>query len=506
MKLTKKEFLSLLLFLLLISIIVMDGALILPNQVLIAADLLADDVENAIPSIGIMIGVYTLIAGSSTLIFGYLTDIYRRKNLLLFSGFLWALSAMLHMFITEFWQLFILRMMAALATGVTTPVAFSFLADIVPSDSRSKAFAWWGLITMLGGLIAGGVALSFNQIPYEAIDPDTEGIRANLYYIIRNYPNLLDTWRLPFFYLSIVAIIFSVLNFFFTKEPKRAGSEKVFEDLSEDELQYSYRIKKDDLKYIFKRKSNFFLIMNLFDVVASGILVAFIFPYINLEMGISFGDPAGLLKVIVLLLIAAPLGFIVGQFGISHYADKKVQGGEITGRIKVATICGILNLPFLLFAFTMSPNVRNSTFFFNTMQVNELIFWVLWIIFASLLGIGLAFTFGIAPNWYASLIDINFPEHRGTMIAMASFLDAIGRSLGAIFGGIFIGITDSISGTIFWATLIFGIISTAFWIPLFYTCQEDFDEVTKIMEERAEEMKKKTDTHKSMEAIKEDLK
>ncbi|TFF96685.1 MAG: MFS transporter [Promethearchaeota archaeon] len=488
----RKELISLAFFLTLISIIVMDAALILPNQVLIAADLLSSDIANALPMIGLMIGVYTLIAGGSTLLFGYLTDIVKRKNLLLFSGFLWALTASLHFFVLEFWQLFILRMFAALATGVTTPVAFSFLADIVPSDSRSKAFAWWGLITTLGGLIAGAIALAFNQIPYEKIDPETEGIKNNLTYIINNYPNLLDTWRIPFLYLGLFALILTILNIFFTREPKRAASEKVFEDLSEDELQYSYRIKKEDLKYIFKRKSNFFLIMNLFDVVASGILVAFIFPYINLEMGISFGDPSGLAKVIVLLLIAAPLGFIVGQFGISHYADKKVQSGEITGRIKVATICGILNLPFLLFAFTMSPNVRNSSFFFGMVGVDEVTFWILWIIFASFLGIGLAFTFGIAPNWYASLIDINFPEHRGTMIAMASFLDAIGRALGAIFGGIFIGITDSIAGTIFWATLIFGVVSTCFWIPLFYTCQEDFDEVQSVMKQRAEEMKRKS--------------
>ncbi|MHA1147619.1 MAG: MFS transporter [Promethearchaeota archaeon] len=487
----RKELISLIFFLLLISIIVMDGALILPNQVLIAADLLSDDISNAFFWIGVMIGFYTIVAGISTLTFGYLADLYKRKNLLLFSGFLWSFSAFFHLFVTEFWQLFGLRMIAAVATGVTTPVAFSFLADIVPSDSRSKAFAWWGLITTLGGLLAGMIALSFNQIPYESIDPETEGIKANLTYIISHYPDLLDTWRIPFFYLSIIAFIFTILNSIFTSEPKRAAAEKVFEDLKDEDFQYSYSIKKEDLKYIFKRRSNFFLIMNLFDVVASGILVAFIFPYINLEMGISFGDPDGLAKVLVLLLIAAPLGFIVGQFGISHYADKKVQSGEITGRIKVATICGILNLPFLLFAFTMSPNVRNSTFFFGSLSVNDITFWFLWIIFASLLGIGLAFTFGIGPNWYASLIDINFPEHRGTMIAMASFLDAIGRALGAFFGGLFISITDSISGTIFWATLIFGVISTCFWLPLFYTCQKDFDEVQSVMQQRAEEIKAK---------------
>ncbi|MFO8020248.1 MAG: MFS transporter [Promethearchaeia archaeon] len=494
MKLTKKEFLSVFLFLALIAIIIMDGALVLPNQVLIAADL-----EVQFDAIGLMVGTYTIVAGGSTLFFGYLTDLYERKKLLILAGIAWSIAALFHFLVITYWQLFTLRILAALATGVTTPVAFSYLADIISSDSRSKAFAFWGLITMLGGIAAGGIALAFNQIPYNEIDPDVKGVAANLAYIMNEYPNLLNTWRLPFFYLAFVALGFVVLNFLFTKEPKRAASEEVFEDISEENLQYSYKIQLEDLKYIFTRRSNFFLIMNLFDVVATGILTAFLFPYINIEMGIDFRDPEGLLRVVTLLAIAGPMAFIVGQFGLAHWADKKVQRGEITGRVKVATICGILNLPFLLAAFLMSPNIRTQTYFLGTLEVDYLASWVLWIIFASLLGVGLAFSFGIAPNWYSSLIDINFPEHRGTMIAMASFLDAIGRGLGAIFGGMLINITDSISATIFWATLIFGLLSTSFWIPLFYTSEEDFQEVQDTMEKRAERIKKKIEKQKETE-------
>lgn len=486
MKMNKKDFISLLLFLLLIVVVVQDQAIILPNQVLIAADLGVSFAE-----IGIMIGVYIIVHGISILIFGYLTDIVQRKKLLLFSGFLWSFTAIMHMFVEQFWQLFLVRLVAAVAAGVTTPVAFSYLSDVISSDSRSQAFAWWGLITTLGGLIAGGLALAFNRIPYEKISTDTSSIKTNMNYIITHYPDLLNTWRYPFLYLGIVALIFTFLNLFFTKEPKRAAKEKILEDvLAQDNVRYSYRIKFSDLKYVFKRKSNFFLVMNLFDVVASSILIVYLFPYINLEMGISFGDSKGLYKLIALLLIAGFLGFGVGQFGLARWADKKVQGGNMSGRVKVATICSIVHLPFLLLAFSMSPNVRTSSFFFGKVHVNEIGFWWLWIVFAILLGVGLAFVFGIGPSWYASLIDINYPEHRGTMIAMASLLDAFGRALGAILGGILVTTTDSFSATIFWATLIFGIISTCFWVPLFFTCDKDFRDVTEVMKQRAEELKK----------------
>ena len=479
----RRELFSLILFLTLIMIITMDGAIVLPNQVLIAADFGFTDLA----FIGLMIGLYTIVGGISVIFFGYATDLVNRKNLLVFAGFLWAITAILHFAITDIWQLIFLRLLAAIATGVTAPVAFSYLSDIVSSDSRSKAFAFWGLITTVGGLVAGSIALMFNKIPYNEIE--SVGISENLVEIIKNYPTLLNTWRYPFLLLGVLALVFSILNLLLTHEPKRAAKEKDLQELlSDEDLQYSYKIKFSDLKFIYERKSNLFLIINLFDVVGTGILIAYIFPYINLEMGISFGDPDGLAKILVLLLIAAPAGLIVGQFGLAHWADKKVQAGDLSGRVKVATICGILNLPFLLTALAMSPNVRTSTFFFGTVSVDPFGFWFLWIVFAILLGIGLAFSLAIGPNWYSSLIDVNLPENRGTMIAVASFIDTIGRSLGAFIGAMVILQTDSVAATIFWTSLIAGIASTCLWIPLFLTCDKDFYEVADILKKRAEEM------------------
>lgn len=256
--------------------------------------------------------------------------------------------------------------------------------------------------------------------------------------------------------------------------------------MSDEDIHYSYKIKISDLKFIFTRKSNFFLIFNLFDVVASGLLVAYIFPYFELELGINVTN---IMTVIVLLLIIIPLGLGIGQFGLAHWGDKKVQKGDLSGRVKVATICSILTLPFLLIAFSMSPNVASQTFFFKSIYTDVIGFWILWIIFSILLGVGLAFTFGIAPNWYSSLIDVNLPENRGTMIAMGSFIDTFGRALGAIIGGFMIAFTDSFSSTIFWSTLIFGIISTCFWVPLFFTCKKDYIEVDNLLKERAESIK-----------------
>jgi len=452
----KRDLFSLFFFLALILIIYMDSALILPNEVLIAADLGVN-----FDAIGILIGVFTIVNGISIIIFGYYTDKIERKKLLIFSGFLWSITVILYIFIEEYWQLLIGRIVAAVAYGVTAPLVISYLADMISSESRSKSFAIWGLVSTFTSFFAGALAIAFNVIDSGS----------------------LNTWRLPYFFLGWVALIFTFLNIFVTREPKRAATEKHFRGvLSHEDLQYSYKIQFSDLKYIFKRKSNIFLILNFFDVIASGLLVAYIFPYIEKDLEIDIID----IKVIVLLLIVALFGLIIGQFVLAHWGDKRVQKGDLAGRVKVAVICSILTLPFLLFAFGMSPNLTSQSFFFQTLIVDEIGFWLLWIIYCSFLGIGLAFTMGIGPNWYASMIDVNFPENRGTMVAVASFIDTIGRALGAIIGGFVYVLTGSFSSTIFWSTLIFGLISIGFWLPLFKTAEKDFNNINEEMKQRAE--------------------
>jgi len=452
----KREFISLFFFLSLILIIIMDSALFLPNEVLIAADM-----GIYFDTIGIIISTYTIVSGISILIFGYLTDMIDRKKMLLLAGVLWSLVAILHIFVEELWQLFLVRIVAAIAVSVTTPLVISYLADIISSDS-------------IGTLVAGILALAFNEIDFEAIELP---LLQKIDFIALNYPDVLYTWKLPYFYLGIIALIFTILNYFITIEP---------EVFSDENMQYSYKIKFSDLKFVFKRKSNFFLMFNFFDVIASGLVLAYIFPYIQLEIGVSVID----IKVIILFLFIIILGLIIGQFWLAHLGDKKVKSGDLSGRVKVAVICSILNLPFFLFGFAMTPNVANSTFFFGTLMVNEIGFWVLWLVYCTFLGVGLAFTMGIGPNWYSSLIDVNFPENRGTMVAVGSFIDSIGRALGAVIGGFVVTVTGSFSATIFWVFLISGILSTCLWVPLFFTAKKDYLEINEEMKIRASSLRK----------------
>ena len=482
-----KKKLSTFVFLILIVVILMDSALLIPNQVLIAADL-----NILFDTIGLITGIYIISSGISVLILGSLMDVIDRKKILIFTGFLWSFTAMAHVLVVEVWILVLLRILAAISTGVATPLAISYLTDMVSSEKRSKAFAFWVLIETIGGLIGGSLALTFNQIPYSELEYtylyEVNTILAN---IRLNYSNILWTWRLPFLLFGFIALIFTILNVFLAIEPKKAVKEKYLEEiLTDDLLQYSYKIEVSDIQDIFKRKSNLFLILNLFDVVGTGIILTYLFPYIELDIQADFGDPTGVTAMIILLLGLIPLGLLIGQFGFAHLGDKKFKKGDLTGRVKIATICGIFNIPFLLIGFSMTPNIPNKTFFFGTVSTTEVGFWIFWIIYTLLLGVGLGFSLGIAPNWYSSLIDANLPEHRGTVIALGAFVDTFGRALGAMLGGYLVTLAGNFALTLFWTTLISGIFSIMMWIPLFFTSKKDFLFVDNIMKERANNLKK----------------
>ncbi|MHA1714244.1 MAG: MFS transporter [Promethearchaeota archaeon] len=495
--LEKADILGIILFLPLVLLASSDSALLSGNQVLIMADL-----QMNVIFFDILVGASILINGIFTFVFGYLSDKHARKKLLIIGGLLWALNTFFVSFTPDglVAYLFIFKLMATVGQGAITPVVFSLLSDMFPSEKRANSFAWWGIATMVGGLAGGTIALLFNRIDFESITNwERWDLMEKMHYLQQNFPNEILLWRMPFMLTGILGLIFTGLCFL-VKEPKRGARDKELRDaLANENLQYSYKIKKSDLKYIFTRRSNFWLIFNFLDVVVSGFFIANILLYIQVEMQftvkLSLDNISSLGKILVMLVPAVFLG-IFGQFYMSNLGDRKVKKGDPAGRVKIAILCGIMHIPFFVLAFLFTPfNGTPPSFFFGKLLVPDWGFWLLMLLMGLTLGTGLFFSLGIAPNWYSSLIDVNLPEHRGTMIATASFLDTIGRSFGSIAGGLFIAYFNqtthySISMSIIVMTVTFGSISGLMWVPIYYYCNQDFAYVKSILDKRGEELKR----------------
>jgi MFS family permease len=319
------------------------------------------------------------------------------------------------------------------------------LSDSISTGSRSKAFSFWGIASFLGngiGAVIGGG------------------------YVVSEGPSVPWLWHEPFIYIGLVGIIIGLLPLF-VKEPKRAAKEDQLKFLQSDEtLKYSYKIKMRDLKNIYKRRSNFWLVINFVDTIAPGLLVAYILPYFINYMTFD------IILLIVLIMIVA--GLAIGNFGLAFLADRLYKKNK-NWRAKMAIICAILELPFITIALFLLPYYGTSVAMSIFIGIN--------------LAIGLTFTFGIGPNWYGSLIDVNLPENRGTMIATATFLDQIGRAIGTMVGG-FLAATFSLIVAI-QSSVYFMLFSIFPWIPVLYYITRDLNEIDHILKIRAVEIKEK---------------
>ncbi len=384
----------------------------------------------------ILLGFF-LVQAISTILFGYYSDKFQRRKLFALGAFLYSFFCIiiyLNKFTENFIILLIFRSLVAIGLGCSTPIGISMMVDLIPSKNRSQVFAIYIVFTYFGTIW--GVLFGF-------------------------VPNLLETivilitssidWENLYLYIGIAGFIGCGALLLF-KEPKRAATEELFIEMISSGENYAYRIKSEDLKQIYTRRSNFWLIVNFIDTIAPGLLVNWILYYA--EQDVIY---RGISPIQIFISVGVVVGCLIGgTFVFAKIGDQRKQFDK-TARAKIAIYCAIFNVPLIIVAF-LFPRFG--------------------LIFTIFLAIGMAVDSGIGPNWYSTLIDVNPPELRGTMVAMASFLDTIGRGIGGLIGGYF-GLEFSI---------IFLFLSIFPWLPVFKHIEKDLDEVENILKERVSKM------------------
>lgn len=494
-----KDFKPILYFLPLILLIGADEASLLVNQILIVTYF---NLEANLSAFGALLGTSQLIKAIALLVFGYLSDKFQRKKLLITSSILWAISEVFVGISGSFEALFVFRVISATCSGAAASVILSLLADSFSSDDRGMSFAIWTMISTIGIAIGGILCTAFNQVEIK-FDVDSADFLSRIAEIrTSNTPEIIrQSWQTPFLVFGLVGFAFILLAMFY-KEPKRAAKEKVLSEvLAHDDVDYGkfYSIKFGDLKkHIWHRKTNFFLIINFFDTILAGMLTGFLFIWISGDLGLDH-----ISLYLILLMFPIIVGLIWGNFYWPKRADKAVKAGDRTARVRMATFLGWVHLPFLLAGFAIIPNSQNLTFFNGSVQATPFTFGLGLAIMGLFIGIGMSFEMAVGPLHYSSMVDVNLPEHRSTMIAAASFMDAIGRALGTFLGSLimdyFILVRHSpspISQTLLFSLLTFGLVSGLLWLPIYKYAKKDFAEVAQIMKERKHTLEQSHQQHR----------
>ncbi|MHA1884724.1 MAG: MFS transporter, partial [Promethearchaeota archaeon] len=191
---------------------------------------------------------FVLISAVFALLWGYWADRINRRTVLVAGAFSWTIGMFLTAFSNSYLMLIISRIASGAGLGCVLPVGYSIISDAIPPEERS---GWFGTIAILSSVSNGA----------------GQGLSSFLGPIL--------TWRFPFLLLSIISI-FVIIILFFVKIPQRGASEDELVDLIELDLEYSYRISKDDLKVIMNKRTNFFLIIQgFFSIIPGTVLVYF---------------------------------------------------------------------------------------------------------------------------------------------------------------------------------------------------------------------------------------
>lgn len=399
--------------------------------------------------LGILTSTFTILSGVSIVFFGYLTDKITRKWIVLIGSLTYSIFSVLIIFVSAdlggYFLFFFLTSMNGIGFGAITPSIFSLIGDLISKNDRSKGFSFFSIASLLG--IALGLILATIAGPID--------------------------WRLSYFIVGILGLVNSILILFF-REPSRIGIDFAF--LTEKEaIDYTYRIKKSDLNVIFKKKSNVWLIINFVDTIPTGIIMFLIFYYMN--------DYHNVPEDVSLIFLASILiSTLIGTVVFGFIGDNLFKKGKRKARVLLALMGNVVPIPFVFIALIIPFEAPDNV------SVGELFAIPGALIMVILMMVAMFTNGAVNGSWYATVVDLNLPEHRGTTLATANFFDVIGRSIGPLIGSfvgdIFGSVYGMITAIIAWIALPF------FWMPVLKNIIPEMEATEKVFSERLIELKK----------------
>jgi len=386
---------------------------------------------NTVP-LGILTSSFTFLSGVTMLIFGYLADKIVRKWIVIGGALIFSIFSTLTILVPPgffgYVLFFIFTIMTGVGYGALIPSTFSLIGDIVSQEDRSKGFSFFSISSLIGMVLGAGLA------------------------------TFSDDWRTAFTLIGIIGLITTVFFTFF-KEPSRIGTDHI--NIASDGTEYRYRIKRADLPVIFKKKANVWLIINFVDTIPTGIILFLLYEYMEDFHGISSDTT---LFILLFILLATLVGTIV--FG--YVGDKLFQKGNKKARVKLALYGNILPIPFIFIALIIPFNHPN------------LIPGI--IIFIILFMIGLFLNGAVNGNWYATVVDLNLPEHRGTVLATSNFFDIIGKSIGPVIGSVIAVTFGYVFGMM--VSIFFWVLIPFFWISVLKNVVPEMEQTAEVFKER----------------------
>ncbi|GAA2530224.1 MFS transporter [Pilimelia columellifera] len=354
-------------------------------------------------AVGVVAAVSFLVTAVASVGWAYAGDRLDRRRLLVVGTLVWSGGAAATASADSLPWFVVAQLLTAVGLGAVGSVGFSVVSDLVPPRRRGLALAFWGLGQGVGTLT--GTLLS----------------------------GLLGArdWSRPFLALAVAGVVAAAAYGLSAPVP-RGGSEPELAALFAAGGSYEQRIGPRDLPSILGRRTNVWLIaQGLTAQAALGSMVWLprLFQARAQEQG--YDEPTAIVIGSVFATafqLGGALSLVGGAIG------DRLGRRDPAARLRVAAIGVLGAVPLYLFVLflpmrvTVVPGsataVAGQVLASLVTEPTAALTWGL-----AVLAVGL--TSANSPNWFASIVEVNPPEHRGTVYSLGNLVNGVGRSAGA---------------------------------------------------------------------------
>lgn len=357
--------------------------------------------------IGLIQGTFTVVGALISLFWGYMSDRFSRRRLMLFSVLVGEIPCFLSAFVQTYPQLFLTRALTGIGVGALFPLVFSYAGDSFQEKERAKVNAFLSTAISLGAIV-GMVVAGF-----------TGGTLG---------------WRLPFIIVSVPNVFLVLLFYAVSEEPKRGASEVAVGDLVEQGYTYTAKVRLSDYKNIFRIRTNLVLfIQGILGTIPWGAIPYFLVSFLETSKGLT-KESATL--VFIFFGVGNVLGiFFGGLVGGWLYKKKPAYMplfSSITTAAGTFTALAALNFP---------PVTGPGSF----------------AILSGLGALAAATASMTGPNIKTMVMNSNEPENRGRIFSVFNLTDSLGVGFGQFFAGVVAAGIGSVGAALN--------ISALFWLP-----------------------------------------
>ena len=390
--------------------------------------------------LGFIGSAFTLVGAFMSIFFGYISDKGSRKAMLvlvILIGEIPCIMTGIPYFTQTLGSFAILRLLSGIGLGGVYPVSYSVLADYFKEEHRATASAWmitaWSVGTILGVVLAGYLT--------------------NIY-----------GWRISFILIGAPNVPIVLFFALYAKEPERGRTEDALEDLIQKGIVYKQKINFRDFRIILRIKTNLYMFLQgIPGCIPWGILTYWGITFFQVYRHISK-------EMATTIFLVLGIGTTLGGLGFAYIGEWLYKRNPKYMPI----LCGLGVL----------GGIIPAVILVNMPVTNMTVYLILGFFAGFLISVA-------AANGPAMIMNVNRPEHRGTVFSLINITGNLGNGLGPAIGGLLIpfGYLFMMNSAIFW------------WIPcgiLFLVVAKyitgDRETLRRLMEERACEMAGNTRT------------